>query len=133
MTRRFFVVLWLGACLALGAGCAPREPVGGCVLAAARQRAALRASPEVRRARAYVGAAFPAAILGLHVAGQGAEGHAALVYRLESGWWAYDDIFASRPLHLPAQTLPDPVIAARAAFPGRRVTGAEYLDPVPAR
>ena len=110
--------------LLLGGGCAsptPPEPVDGCVLAAANKR-------EVLRAHAYADPALRARILGVAFAGRPV-GHAALVYRLDAGWWVYDDVFASRPLHLPAVTFPDPILAARAAFPGQPVATARYLDP----
>ena len=66
---------------ALLPGCAPQEPINGCVLAAANQR-------EVLRARAFVHPAIPARILGVHFAGQRQIGHALLIYWVDGGWWA---------------------------------------------
>ena len=122
---RLLLSLFLLPLLLLCGGCAtgPDEPVNGCVLAAANRR-------EILRAGGYLDPAIPARILGITFAGRPV-GHAALVFRLQSGWWVYDDVFASRRLHLPAAaSLPDPILAARAAFPGCPVATAVYLDPL---
>ena len=106
--------------LLLRGGCAAPEPIGGCVLAAANRR-------EVLRAKGYAHPAIPARILGVQFGGR--IGHAALVFRLDGGWWAYDDTFSSRALHLHESAFPLPIFAARAAFPRRSITRAVYLDP----
>ena len=108
--------------LALLPGCAPLEPINGCVLAAARER-------EVLRASAYLPRAIPARILVIG-SGDRSMGHAALVYRLDpEGWFVYDDTFGSRPLGMTtAGAFPDPLAAAAAAFPARPIARAWYLD-----
>ena len=108
--------------LALLPGCAPLEPINGCVLATANRR-------EVLRARAYLHPAIPARLLVIGYPGR-AMGHAALVYRLDpEGWFAYDDTFGSRSLGLPSTTaFPAPLAAARAAFPGHAIARAWYLN-----
>lgn len=99
--------------------CAPLEPAGGCVLAAANERAALR----------YLHPSIPARILAVHFAGARI-GHAVLIYHLDGGWWAYDDSAFSRPLHVGNEAaFPDPLVAGRSAFPLRMIDGAAWLDP----
>ena len=96
-------------------GCAPLEPINGCVIDAGSFR-------ETLRARALAGRAIPARILLIRSA-DGAHGHAALVYHLDpEGWCVYDDTAGSRRLN-PAQSgsFPDPLAAARQAFPTWRI------------
>ena len=102
--------------------CAPMEPINGCTLAAANQR-------EVLRAHAYLNTAIPARILALHYSG-GPIYHAALIYRIPEGWCAYDDTWGTRRLRLPteASEFPPPLLAARAASPGRLVDDARWLE-----
>ena len=102
--------------------CAPMEPINGCALAAANQR-------EVLRAHAYLNTAIPARILALHYPG-GPIYHAALIYRIPEGWCAYDDTWGTRRLYLPAEAgaFPPPLLAARAASPGRSVDDARWLE-----
>ena len=113
--------------LALLPGCAPLEPINGCTLAAVNRR-------EILRARAFVHPAIPARILVIGYPGR-SMGHAALVYHLDpEGWFAYDDTYGSRSLAFHDAALPDPLSAARAAFPGSLIARACYLkDTRPSR
>lgn len=123
MTRlRRLAVLFLPILCLLLPACSGTEPINGCVLAAANRR-------ELLRAKNYLHAAIPARIAGVYFLGlRGA--HAVLVYRLDDGWWAYDDVCASRPLHLGNGTaFPEPVAAATAAFPGHPIFFARWIDP----
>ena len=95
------------------------EPENGCVLAAANRRAALQA-------RAYLHPAIPARILKLHFTGSPIN-HAALVYRLPEGWFAWDDTAGTRDLSFRGDQLPDPLAAAHEAFPCRRIDGAQWF------
>ena len=109
-------LLFLPACASID------EPVGGCVLAAANKRQALRA-------RGYLRADIPSAILAIHFAGSPVN-HAVLIYHLDGGWFAYDDTSYSRALHIGNDArLPAPLVAGRAAFRLRLIDGAAWLDP----
>ena len=112
--------------LALLPGCAPLEPVNGCTLAAANRR-------EVLRARAYLHPAIPARLLVIGYPGR-SMGHAALVYRLDpEGWFVFDDTCGSRRLtSTSTASFPDPLAAARQAFPTSPIGRAWYMDDQPA-
>ena len=121
MTRACLCLL---ACLLLPA-CADVEPINGCLLAAANYREALRA-------RAYLAPSIPARLVFVRFAGARI-GHALLLYRLTpEGWHAYDDSHGSRGLPLPnTAPFPDPLTAARLAFPEAPVVSAEWYDQPP--
>lgn len=115
-------LLWLSLLLLLPACDSLNEPAGGCLLAAANKR-------EVLLARGYLNPAIPARILGVRANGA-AGGHAVLIYHLDGGWFAWDDTFLGRALHVGnASTPPAPITAARAAFPRWQIAAAVWLDP----
>ena len=117
---RLLSLLLLLACLP---GCAPLEPVNGCVLAAANRR-------EVLRARAFANPAIPGRILVIRFPSR-SMGHAALVYRLDpEGWFVYDDTCGTRRVCIndAHAAFPPALAVAREAFPAWTIRSAGYLD-----
>ncbi len=116
-----FLLFCLLVCLS---ACDTTEPIDGCVLSAAKKRVVLRGQH-------YLSPQIPARILGVKLASgtTPAFAHAALVFHLDRGWFAYD-LFGTRPLHIDQEGAPDilPAVAARAAFPGWAVLDARWLD-----
>ena len=117
---RLVLLLPLLLLLLLLSACTGPEPINGCLLAVARERAVLKG-------QTYLGADVPSRILCLYGL-RPQERHVALIFRQPEGWCVFDDTGGRQLLDLPnTAAFPAPMTAARAAFPRWPIVRARWM------